>query len=111
MAYTATQPQGSDISYEELASRVWPCILANTASQEAEKLADYCLEEFAGSLYDEEAEEYDDVYQSYIITKSWAEYLRDHTDEVVVYSKILDLYFWQVTHYGTAWSHVFTTIK
>lgn len=109
--YTATQAHGTDISYAELAERVGACILANTAREEAGKLEDYMLEEFCGNLYDEENDEYIDTYQSYIITQSGAEYLKRNTDEVVVYSETLDLYFWEITHYGTAWTHVFTSLK
>jgi hypothetical protein len=35
--YTATEPQGKDISYEELSKRVGGCILANTAREEIGK--------------------------------------------------------------------------
>ena len=109
--YTATQAHGTDISYAELAERVGDYILANTASEEAGKFEDCMLEEFCGTLYDEENDEYIDTYQSYIITQSGAEYLKHNTDEVVVYSETLDLYFWEITHYGTAWTHVFTSLK
>lgn len=104
--YTATEAQGNDISYAELAKRVWDCILANTARQQIED-----AEDFAWTLYDEENDEYIDSYQSYIITQSGAEYLQRNTSEVVVYSEKFDLYFWEITHYGTAWTHVFTSIK
>jgi hypothetical protein len=111
--YTATQAQGSDISYSDLSRRVWPIILANQARTSLE-FDD--IEEYAWTLYVESEDEneewyYVDTYQSYIITQSGADYLKEHTDEVVIYSESLDLYFWEITHYGTAWSHVFTSVK
>lgn len=108
--YTGIEPNGNDISYEELAKRVGDCILANTAREEIAKEY-WDIAEFCGQRYNEEYEEFIDVYQSYIISKQGAEYLRDYTNEIVVYSEELDLYFWEITHYGTAWSHVFTSVK
>ena len=108
--YTATEPQGKDISYEELSKRVGGCILANTAREEIGKEF-WDIEEFCWGTYDADTDDYIDVYQSYVISKQGAEYLRDYTDEIVVYSEEYDLYFWEITHYGTAWSHVFTSIK
>lgn len=105
---TGKQAQDNTISYAELAKRVGDSILANTA-RHALDFDDY--QDFAGSSYDEETEEYNEVYQSYVITESGAEYLRARTDELVVYSEKLDLYFWEITHYGTSWTHVFTTLK
>lgn len=95
--YTATDKLSTtDISYAELAKRIGDCILANTARSSLDFDE---VEEFAGSTYDADSEESIDVYQSYIITKSGAEYLRDYTNEIVVYSEKLDLYFWEITHY------------
>lgn len=39
--YTATQAQGDDISYAELAKRVGDCILANIARQQIEDAEDF----------------------------------------------------------------------
>ena len=55
--------------------------------------------------------EYYDVYQTYIISASGAEILKDYTDELVWYNSELDLYVWGVTHFGTAWDYVLTNVK
>ena len=64
-----------------------------------------------GSDYDEEAEEYTDIFQYYIISDNGAEILKNWTDEIVFYNEELDMYVWGVTHYGTSWSYVLTDIK
>ena len=56
--------------------------------------------------YDEESDEYVDIYQQYIITSQDAERLAEYTNEIVVYNDELDLYLLCVTHFGTMWSGV-----
>lgn len=51
-------------------------------------------------------EEYRDIYQYYLINESLARMLIDHTDNIVFYSDVLDLYVLGVTHFGTGWSCV-----
>ncbi len=66
-------------------------------------------------LTDEEQEEYEavyhDIYQWYIITADFAEYLKDHTDETVFYNVELDMYLWAVHHWGTPWNVVYLDIR
>lgn len=64
-----------------------------------------------GFEYDEETEEYHEIFQSYIISESGANILKDYTNEIVYYSEKFDMYVWCVTHYGTSWTHVLTDIK
>lgn len=64
-----------------------------------------------GCDYNEEYEEYEEVYQYYIISDSGYEILSELTDEIVYYIPVLDVYVWGVTHYGTGWSYVLTDIK
>jgi len=52
-----------------------------------------------------------DVYQWFIIDNGTAEYLKDHTDEIVVYVESLDIYVLGVTHFGTAWDYVPATFR
>lgn len=51
-----------------------------------------------------------EIYQTYHITSGGAEYLFNHTSELISYDEDLDAYLWHISHYGTAWSHVFTTV-
>ena len=69
------------------------------------------LEPFCGNEYDEETDEFTEIYQYYIIEASFAEYLARATDEIVFYNNDLDLYVWGITHFGTSWSYVYTDVK
>ena len=58
-----------------------------------------------GSDYDEETEEYSEIYQYYFIDDSTAQHLKEHTDEIIYYIEPLDVYVLGVTHWGTSWTH------
>lgn len=64
-----------------------------------------------GSDYDEEYDEYAEIFQYFIIDKQGAEILSTWTDEIVYYNEVLDMYVWGVTHWGTAWNYVLTDIR
>ena len=58
-----------------------------------------------------EYEEYIDIYQYYIVSDNFAEYIKQFTDEILYYHNELDLYVWGITHFGTSWSSVDIDIK
>jgi len=89
------------ITYKELAYKVGEMILNNNIIRKVEG-----FELYSGSDYDEETEECAEVYQTYIINSSGAEYLKDYTNEIVYYNDELDMYVWGITHYGTSWDSV-----
>ena len=64
-----------------------------------------------GVDYNEEKEEYIDIFQYYIIDNWGVEFLEKYTDEIVYYNEILDIYLWGITHWGTSWDYVLTDIK
>lgn len=64
-----------------------------------------------GSDYDEENDNFVEIYQYFIISSAGAEILQDYTNEIVYYNEELDMYVWGVTHYGTSWDYVLTEIK
>ena len=64
-----------------------------------------------GSDYDEEKDEWNDIYQYYIISDHGYEILSEYTDEIIYYLPSLDIYIWGVTHFGTPWDGIFTNIK
>jgi len=112
------------ISYSELARRVGDCVLNNQL--QSELAGEYDFELFNGEdmyCYKHEDKEecakddsncdYEsiDVYQTYVITQSGAEYLQRNTEEIVYYCEKLELYLWGITHFGTSWSGVYTQIK
>lgn len=60
-----------------------------------------------GNWYDEE--DYPtEVFQWYLIDSGTADRLKEHTDELIAYSQLLDLYVLGVTHFGTSWDYVGT---
>ena len=63
-------------------------------------------EVLAGSIYDDEADEYQEIYQYYIITERAAFKMIDLTNETILYNSRLDIYLLAVKHYGTSWDVV-----
>lgn len=51
-------------------------------------------------------EEYDEVYQYFIIDPQGAERFAEYTNELVYYIEQLDLYILGVKHWGTSWDYV-----
>lgn len=64
----------------------------------------------SGSDYNEEYDEYTDIYQYYIVSDNAVEILQE-ANEIVYYNEELDMYVWGVTHWGTSWDYVLTDIK
>jgi hypothetical protein len=117
------------VSYEELAKRVDVMVMANHLPNEVDEdwysgiiqqpLMDLRLEELdkENELTDEQREQGEgasvtdfEIYQTYIITQNGAEYLFNHTAELISYSEKLGLWFWHIGHWGTSWSGVHTDI-
>jgi hypothetical protein len=106
------------ISYSELAKRVGDCILFNNHNANNEQWYETIylqplLQEKLDELDEEnEVGEDDDhasvldieIYQSYHITRSGAEYLLNHTSEVVSYDETLDAYIWHISHFGSVYT-------
>ena len=63
-----------------------------------------------GSDYDEENDEYTEVFQWFIVSDNGAQMIQDYTDEILYYHEELDVYLWGVTHYGTSWDYVLMDI-
>lgn len=63
-------------------------------------------EVYSGCDYDEETDEYTEVFQYYIIDGSSADRLAEYTNELVYYIPEIDLYLLGVTHWGTGWNGV-----
>lgn len=63
-----------------------------------------------GSDYDEENDEYTEVYQWFIVSDEGAQMIQDYTDEILYYHEELDIYLWGVTHWGTSWDYVLMDI-
>lgn len=63
-----------------------------------------------GSDYDEENDEYVEIFQWFIVSDTGARMIQDYTDEILYYHEELDIYLWGVTHYGTSWDYVLMDI-
>ena len=69
------------------------------------------IEELQEQIEELENEEPGEIFQYYIISDSGKDILKYHTNEIVYYIPVLDVYVWGVTHYGTSWDYVLTNIK
>lgn len=58
-----------------------------------------------------EQNEYQEVFQWFIVDDWGARLLQQETNEIVYYNETLDMYLWGVTHFGTSWDYVLTSIK
>ena len=60
----------------------------------------------------EELEELNsEIFQYFIISDEGADILKSYTNEIVYYNSELDIHVWGVTHFGTSWDYVNTSIK
>lgn len=66
------------------------------------------LEDKAQEL-EEEQDEQPEIFQYFIVDDNGAQILKEF-GEIVFYNSDLDMYVWGVTHYGTGWSYVLTSI-
>ena len=99
------------ISYRRLIDRIGNIWLFNNAP----KLSNYDFEFEVGSDYDEETEEYDEIYQYYLIdTNQYTlEKLRElkSEDVTIAWSETLGEYVLFVKHYGISWDYVMTNFE
>ena len=122
------------VDYRALAEVVGDCVLCNAMAKrfydtlELDSAEDTlytvdCTEEEYENDQDlkEEYETYQDyvdynerpldIYQWYIVSDSGAFFLENNTDEIVMYDTELEVYVWGITHWGTPWDYVLTSIK
>ena len=71
-----------------------------------DKISD--LEDKISELEDEQ-DDTPEIYQWYIVSDNGAEILKEY-NEIVFYNSELDIYLWGVTHWGTSWDYVLTSI-
>lgn len=100
------------ISYKRLIDRISNGIwLFNNAP----KLSNYDFEYEVNSDYDEENEEYIDIFQYYLIDIN--NYMIEKLNElkcediIIAWSETLEEYVLMVDHFGTSWDYVMTNIK
>ena len=100
------------VSYKRLIDRVSNGIwLFNNAP----KLSNYDFEFEIGTDYDEENDEYTEVYQYYLIdieNYTLKKLQELNCDELIIaWSETLEEYVLMVTHFGTSWDYVLTDIE
>ena len=103
--------QHNRISYRRLIERIGRIWLFNKAPE----LSDYDFEFVLGTDYDEENENYIDIYQYYLID------INDYTlellqkanckDLIIAWSETLEEYVLMVDHFGTSWDYILTDIE
>ena len=93
------------LDYLTLSKIVGDCILNNSLVE-----GTFGWELVCGEIENEDGYDYD-IYQYYIISNSGYEFLKEYTDEIVLYNEKLDIYLWGVTHFGTSWDYVLTDVK
>lgn len=114
------------LDYSALASMLYDgMILNNSLSMETflDELPDGAwFEAYEAFLEDESLteDEYDayeyfydtmeSVYQHYMVSDRDARFLLD-AGELVIYSEDMDINLWCITHFGTAWSYVYSDAK
>ena len=99
------------ISYQRLIDRIGRVWLFNKAPE----LSNYDFEYEVGSDYDEEADEYEEIYQYYLIEADSYTLQKlneiNCKDVIIAYSETLEEYVLMVTHWGTSWDYVMTDFE
>lgn len=106
------------ITYSELARRVGDIFLLNNIPELTPDWYE-SIENYTPMSENEEGElvedydngDYPEIMQWYAITESGYDYLKRNTSEIIGYSGPLDTHYWCITHFGTSWSYVHTTIE
>lgn len=106
------EKRANRISYKRLIERISNNIfLFNKACD----LSNYDFEFVLNSDYDEENEDYKEIYQYYLINinEYMLEILQqiDCKDLIIAYSETLENYILLVDHFGTSWDYVLTNIE
>lgn len=99
------------ISYRRLIDRIGRVWLFNNAP----KLSNYDFEYEIGSDYDEENDDYIDIYQYYLIDADpyTIEKLQElkNTGLIIAWSETLEEHVLFVDHFGTSWDYVMTEFE
>lgn len=95
------------VDYRTLA-KAFDAVMNNSIIQNTAEIGYWeCV---SGNEYNEETDEYAEIYQYFIVDGQGAEILQE-AGEIVFYNDALDMYVWGVTHWGTSWDYVLTDIR
>lgn len=102
-------------SYKSLVNRyIHDLVLCNNIAEIDESIWDNIQ---VGKLYNEENDEYIEIYQYYLCDLSKADILslkeitNDNNDIIISYSDKLECDVLMVDHFGTSWDYVSTSLK
>lgn len=95
---------------EELEEKM--CELEEKNENSPSQIIENEINEINEQIEELEREQYDDteIFQWFIID-DWGAGLLQEINEIVYYNETLDMYLWGVTHYGTSWDYVLTSVK
>lgn len=68
------------------------------------------INEINDKIEDLEREQDDQEVFQWFIVDDWGARLLQEIDQIVYYNETLNMYLWGVTHYGTSWDYVLTSI-
>lgn len=96
------------VSYQRIIKRyIGDIVLCNNI----EELDESVLEN-AVNLYNEETEEYEEIYQYYLCNISeWEKEQLEKMGIIISYSDMLDCDVLMVDHFGTSWDYVMTDVE
>lgn len=96
------------VSYRRIIERyVGDIVLCNNIEQLDNSIFDNAI-----NLYNEETEEYEEIYQYYLC--NIGEWEKEHLEKmgiIISYSDMLDCDVLMVDHYGTSWDYIMTDIE
>lgn len=81
-------------TYKDMIDFCCDSLILNNALIETLINNGFYFDEYTGTQYDEETDEYTEIYQYFIIDSGDAERLAEFTNELVLYNEDLDLYFY-----------------
>lgn len=98
---------------EELQERIEELqeLITDDSSEEQDEEATRQIEELQEQIEELETEqdEQPEIFQYYIVSDAGARTLEE-INEIVFYNDALDMYVWGVTHWGTSWDYVLTSV-
>lgn len=104
------EKKNNKISYRRLINRISNNIFL---FNEAPKVSNYDFEFVCGNDYNEETDEYIEIFQYYLIDLSYNEEDFKNLDDdlIIAWSETLQNYILMVPHFGTSWDYVLTDLE
>ena len=87
-------------------------LITEDSTEEQDEAASRKISELEEQIeeLEREQEEPEEIFQYFIVSDN-ALWLLKKAGEIVYYNEELDMYLWGVTHWGTSWDYVLTSIE